>query len=283
MMNDELYHHGILGQKWGQRRFQDKSGKLTAAGRKRYGGNPIKKFTTKLKRKKALEKARKTREENRKKAEELKKNKEEWAKDPSKLKAHLDEYSNDELREAITRLQLQRSVADLKYAKLERGKKYVDLVGGIAKDATIVATMATTIKATVDKFKDNGTDDKGRNKSDKGGNKSDSSESGQGSKATGILGQKWVVTPSDDGKNEAKEVLKSFGDTLYEKALSDYEGHLENYAAMYNDGRMSKGAYNAAADHLKDKKLNSIDKLNDLLKDSGIDPSSLYIKELKDK
>ena len=33
---DELYHHGIKGQKWGQRRFQNEDGSLTAAGRQRY-------------------------------------------------------------------------------------------------------------------------------------------------------------------------------------------------------------------------------------------------------
>lgn len=31
----ELYHHGILGQKWGVRRFQNKDGTLTSAGKKR--------------------------------------------------------------------------------------------------------------------------------------------------------------------------------------------------------------------------------------------------------
>lgn len=33
---DSLEHHGILGQKWGVRRYQNKDGTLTAAGKRRY-------------------------------------------------------------------------------------------------------------------------------------------------------------------------------------------------------------------------------------------------------
>ena len=36
---NELYHHGIKGQRWGVRRYQNEDGSLTADGRIRYGGN----------------------------------------------------------------------------------------------------------------------------------------------------------------------------------------------------------------------------------------------------
>jgi len=34
--NNELYHHGIRGMKWGVRRYQNSDGTLTPAGKKRY-------------------------------------------------------------------------------------------------------------------------------------------------------------------------------------------------------------------------------------------------------
>lgn len=37
LRNDELYHHGVKGQRWGIRRYQNPDGSYTDAGRRHYG------------------------------------------------------------------------------------------------------------------------------------------------------------------------------------------------------------------------------------------------------
>lgn len=36
LYTSELYHHGIIGQKWGVRRYQNEDGSLTNSGKRRY-------------------------------------------------------------------------------------------------------------------------------------------------------------------------------------------------------------------------------------------------------
>jgi len=47
IFTDELYHHGIKGQKWGIRRYRNEDGSLTKEGEERYARNEKRKSTAK--------------------------------------------------------------------------------------------------------------------------------------------------------------------------------------------------------------------------------------------
>lgn len=81
---DELYHWGIKGMKWGVRRFQNTDGSLTPAGRRRYGGDG-----------------------NAGDEEE----KIDYA--PKRNRKDASEYTDEELRAQINRMQMERQYRDL--------------------------------------------------------------------------------------------------------------------------------------------------------------------------
>ena len=64
----ELCHHGILGQKWGIRRFQNKDGSLTPEGRKRWG---IKSINNKQKERLQTERVKNRSEQDKKMIQEI--------------------------------------------------------------------------------------------------------------------------------------------------------------------------------------------------------------------
>lgn len=110
----ELTHWGIKGMKHGVRRFQNKDGSLTDAGRKRYYGpdsQPRKSISEKISdykkasaKKKQLEKARAARAEKKRAEEEAKAKAEQRKKDVESGKIKAKDMTSDELKDRINRL-----------------------------------------------------------------------------------------------------------------------------------------------------------------------------------
>lgn len=89
MDNDELRHWGILGMKWGNRRFQNEDGSLTPEGRIRYG-KASGKTSTGYHNKKRVSDSELSREDIKKKADEY--------ADKARYYKELNNYINEQQR-----------------------------------------------------------------------------------------------------------------------------------------------------------------------------------------
>lgn len=148
MYSDELSHHGILGQRWGIRRYQKKDGSLTPAGLKRYGSEAnFKKIqraeaTAKKEAEKAKYRAR-TEAEIAKINKKYKINKPDEKKEEAKAKEgsskpkakSINEMTDDEIRARINRIQLENQLKSLTPVQQTKGQKFVKMVSDTAVPA----------------------------------------------------------------------------------------------------------------------------------------------------
>lgn len=138
-MSNELQHHGIKGQKWGVRRFQNTDGSLTAEGKKRYSVNDYQQAIDKTKTAGKIVNEAKTLNNTIKKVN-----------DPAaerRIRKSAAEMSDIELQKRVQRLNMEDNYTRMMLHRenLERGRTFVDK----ALDVSAIAVQGTVASLTI--------------------------------------------------------------------------------------------------------------------------------------
>lgn len=145
-MENELMHWGIKGMKWGVRRYQNKDGSLTPAGKKRYDKEMAKlKEEEKIAKNKLRTQAKLNKlDEKRKEIEALKSGKPIAKSTKQHSKPSVKDMSDEELRQTVNRLLMEQQYAKLNPQQVSAGQKFVKKVMN-----DVVAPAATEVGKNV--------------------------------------------------------------------------------------------------------------------------------------
>lgn len=152
-MQNYIYHHGIKGQKWGVRRYQNEDGSLTSAGQARKNKVNDSKHQDKVinnnlnKTKTILDSSSSIVSDGKKITDSINKS------SAYKKTKNLSKMSDSELRERVNRMNLERQYSDLTASQVSRGRANVGAILDTAGAVLGIGASAVSIALAVREFK----------------------------------------------------------------------------------------------------------------------------------
>lgn len=159
MDNSTLIHWGVKGMKWGVRRYQNKDGTLTEAGKRRaardmseLSNNKKKAYTPNADKwvKDDLSRSRRLAEESGQMANKLKNANDKAIRNQPKNKMDLSNMSDKEMRDQINRALLERQYNDMFAPQnTNRGREYASQMLDTAGDVLAIGASALGIALAI--------------------------------------------------------------------------------------------------------------------------------------